>query len=222
VGKYKVGQFVNAGGISGHIIAINPEAGPGQGGKGTLDVTPGPQQQAVAAVAVPVPSAAIKTIGTSNIGKYKMGQHVSAGGVTGNVIGMKPNTPGATSGPGTLDVAAYDVELSKAAAPVSARKKSTAIKCAMPDCYEVHRYEDGYCHLHRAQAAQVAGGGAVMQEQTLEVVGTSQVAKYEIGQQVSGLGGGSISGYICKITANAPGATSGPGRLFIGLLPPGF
>jgi hypothetical protein len=219
VGKYKIGQWVNAGGVSGYIVSIVPDAGPGMGGSGTLNVStnpPGGGGGATPPVVIPVQAAAApvptKIVGTSNIGKYTVGQYVSAGGVTGNVVAIRPNTAGATGGAGTLEV-----DVSESGGAAQPRRKSTAIKCAMPDCDEIHRYGDGYCHLHRNKVGQAPQG-----EQTLEVVGTSQVAKYQIGQQVSGLGGGTISGYICKIKANDAGATSGPGRLYIGLLPPGF
>jgi hypothetical protein len=52
--------------------------------------------------------------------------------------------------------------------------------------------------------------------QPLQDVSTSNIGKYQLGQHVSGLAGGTISGEIVTITPNVAGQTSGPGKLAIG------
>jgi hypothetical protein len=39
---------------------------------------------------------------------------------------------------------------------MSARKSVKASTCQEPNCKEVHRYTDGFCHLHRSSAAAAA------------------------------------------------------------------
>jgi hypothetical protein len=57
------------------------------------------------------------------------------------------------------------------------------------------------------------------EEEHMETVKTSQISKYHLNQQVSGLGGGHVSGFIHKIVANSPGSSSGPGTLYVSLMP---
>eukprot|EP00935_MAST-01C_sp_MAST-1C-sp1_P001931 g1931.t1 len=69
-------------------------------------------------------------------------------------------------------------------------------------------------------AAKAASPRALMPSappQNYDLVGTSNIGKYQIGQEVQI---GTVSGFICRIEANTPGASSGPGKLFIGLFPP--
>jgi hypothetical protein len=54
------------------------------------------------------------------------------------------------------------------------------------------------------------------------VEGTSDIAKYAVGQEVSGMGGGHVSGFIHEINPQTPGATTGPGTVTVGLMPPGL
>jgi serine/threonine protein kinase len=44
------------------------------------------------------------TVATSNISKYSLGHEAAAGKVAGIVIAIRPDTPGATTGPGKLDI----------------------------------------------------------------------------------------------------------------------
>jgi hypothetical protein len=46
-------------------------------------------------------------------------------------------------------------------------------------------------------------------------VSTSNISKYSLGQYVTGLAGGTITGTITKITPNTPGLSSGPGTLVV-------
>ena len=92
VGKYKVGQRVeglNRGKISGVIISILPEAGRTDG-PGHITVQ---EEQEVPTV--------MKTVKTSNIAKYRVGQRVegmAAGTITGVILQLVGDVPGASSG----------------------------------------------------------------------------------------------------------------------------
>jgi hypothetical protein len=102
-----------------------------------------------------------KTLATSNIRKYRIGQYVSGldgGMVSGTVVGIIPNTPEAGSGPGLLKIATGP------------------------------------------------------EPQTLA---TSNISKYHVGQHVSGLAGGSISGTIVEIVPETTNAVRGKGLLKI-------
>jgi hypothetical protein len=48
------------------------------------------------------------------------------------------------------------------------------------------------------------------------LVQTSNVAKYHVGMQVTGMGGNTIAGIVLSIVPDVEGATQGPGRLTIG------
>jgi hypothetical protein len=54
----------------------------------------------------------VTTVATSNISKYSLGQQAAAGKVAGTVVGIRPDTPGATTGPGKLDVRKCDADAS--------------------------------------------------------------------------------------------------------------
>jgi hypothetical protein len=60
VKKYKIGQMMDAGGISGPIVAIHPAAGPGKGGKGTLDIEVGEEDESSESAAATVVQARIR------------------------------------------------------------------------------------------------------------------------------------------------------------------
>jgi hypothetical protein len=51
-----------------------------------------------------ITSFTVTTIATSNISKYSLRQQVAAGKVSGTVVAIRPDTPGATTGPGKLDI----------------------------------------------------------------------------------------------------------------------
>ena len=44
--------------------------------------------------------------------------------------------------------------------------------------------------------------------------------QYRVGQEVNGIGGGAVNGYILRIIPDEPGAVDGPGLLDIGPHPP--
>ena len=52
-------------------------------------------------------------------------------------------------------------------------------------------------------------------DDALTPVATSNVGKYYVGQQVNGMGGGEVDGYIVRITPDEPGADGGPGVIEI-------
>jgi hypothetical protein len=54
----------------------------------------------------------VTTVATSNISKYSLGQQAAAGNVAGTVIAIRPGTPGATTGPGKLDIRNCDADAS--------------------------------------------------------------------------------------------------------------
>jgi hypothetical protein len=49
-------------------------------------------------------STTITTVATSNISKYSLRQQAAVGKVSGTVAAIRPDTPGATTGPGKLDI----------------------------------------------------------------------------------------------------------------------
>jgi hypothetical protein len=67
------------------------------------------------------------------------------------------------------------------------------------------------------QRAQLARPPPLNEELTEKVV-TSEIRKYHVNQQVSGMGDGFVSGFIHKIVPHSKGSTSGPGTLYIGLM----
>jgi hypothetical protein len=56
-------------------------------------------------------------------------------------------------------------------------------------------------------------------EELTEKIKTSEVRKYHVNQQVSGMGDGHVSGFIHKIVPHSHVSNSGPGTLYIGLMP---
>jgi hypothetical protein len=66
---------------------------------------------------------------------------------------------------------------------------------------------------HRPQPNPIASSSSSAQA---VILGTSNIAKYSVGQRVSGMGqSGSLSGTITAITGESPFATSGRGQLTI-------
>jgi hypothetical protein len=65
-----------------------------------------------------------------------------------------------------------------------------------------------------------SGGGSVGVGSTPgNKIGTSNIKKYHIGQEVSNLGPDKYCGYIRSIAPSTPGSTHGPGTLTIGEAP---
>jgi hypothetical protein len=64
-----------------------------------------------------------------------------------------------------------------------------------------------------------AAAGAVVSAVSIMNVGTSDIAKYNVGDQVPDMGGHAVA-YVLEIQAVTPGATSGPGILRVGSKPP--
>jgi hypothetical protein len=103
-------------------------------------------------------AANITRIMTSNIGKYQLGQPITTTQVSGFLVGIAANEPGATAGPGVL---AVSPNKPKQPAPVTR-------------------------------------------------IGTSNIAKYQLGQCIKNA---QVDGFVVSITASTPGASNGQGIL---------
>ena len=66
----------------------------------------------------------------------------------------KPATREAAEAPTPVQSQPPRVSLSNAA---STERRSVSMQCRHKDCAEVHRYPDGFCHLHRAQPCHKRG-----------------------------------------------------------------
>jgi hypothetical protein len=66
-----------------------------------------------APVVVAAPAMSTQDLKTSNIGKYQVGQQVDLphAGISGYVVRIEPNTPGASSGPGLIVISPYPPRL---------------------------------------------------------------------------------------------------------------
>ena len=80
------------------------------------------------------------------------------------------------------------------------------------------RYQPAQAYAYAPPKAPAAQAMRVDDEPTSQVT-TSEIRKYHIGQEVTGLGGGYVSGFVHRIQPHTHGATSGPGTLFVGIMP---
>ena len=53
----------------------------------------------------------MRTIRTSNVGKYYVGQHVAFGSVTGFLVEIVADEPGASDGPGSITIKTSEEEV---------------------------------------------------------------------------------------------------------------
>ena len=61
-------------------------------------------------------------------------------------------------------------------------------------------------------------GGAAAAGKAQQVLGTSNVAKYDVGKRVSGLGKRhDLAGTVVEVTPTFPGAVNGPGTITIAI-----
>jgi hypothetical protein len=94
-------QGLNQGAISGVIISIKPEILGRTEGPGHITVQHHQEHIPQTTASPPAFATLVKPAKTSNIGKYQIGERVNglAGGtISGVVVRLQPDTPGATTG----------------------------------------------------------------------------------------------------------------------------
>jgi Leucine-rich repeat (LRR) protein len=150
ISKYRIGQRVSGLGV---LVVADDGSGEddkaGGAGKGT--------GRGIVRVGQPDAGVELKSFGTTDIAKYRVGQHVEELG--GTVVEIVPAIWRAASGNGVVKVRVAE-------------------------------------KLLRVSIGSEDAGRAVQQ------VSSSNISKYRIGQRVSGLGGGTISGRVVEIIPN--------------------
>jgi serine/threonine protein kinase len=94
------------GGVNvGAGVDVGVDVGKGEGTEKLVLVSPGLVRHSTDGVEEEAKRADLRSLGTSDITKYRVGQHVSgmAGGqVSGRIVSITPRVPGASTGPGVL------------------------------------------------------------------------------------------------------------------------
>jgi hypothetical protein len=138
------------------------------------------------------------SLSTSNTGKYHVGQRVAGRTITGTIVRITPNTIGATSGPGILDI----------------RKDLKPIKQqAIQAVQQVQQQQ-----VQQQQASPTIQPSMSAAPGMVEL-STRDIAKYSIGQTIERAGPNALSGVIVQIVPRGgnpgAGAGAGPGTLII-------
>jgi hypothetical protein len=210
---------------TGERIGAQQEPAYGEGGGGGSEFDPetgeriGAQQEPAYGGGGGGGSEELTPVATSNVGKYYVGQQVNGmggGEVNGYIVRVTPDEPGADGGPGVIEIGPHPP------GTMMGGGASLDGMTSMPqDEGQMDGGQMGGGQMMDGGQMGAGGGGGGGGSEELTPVATSNVGKYYVGQQVNGMGGGEVNGYIVRVTPDEPGADGGPGVIEIGPHPPG-